>query len=670
MLYLGSAFVLMIALIVYVLPRESKFNYQYDLNTPWRYGQLIAKFDFPIYKEDPVIQQERDSMMMTYKPYFQIDEEIGKRDVGELMNSLQSSGVLTPSMKNVVETLVASAYAQGIVSSAQYNKLVQDSVKSILIFKKKQAVPVELRNVLSERAAYEYIINKGDSAGIPRELLQQCDLNNYITPNLVYDETKSRDSKNDLLSSVSMANGVVLRGQKIIDRGEIVDKHTYNILQSLKKETERRNVTSTQSQLILVGQVLYVAIFLGVFIVYLLLFRKDYLGNPRALLLMSVLIVFFPLLCALMMRHNFFNVYLLPIMAAPIIIRVFMDSRTAQMANIVIVMICSEMLKSPYDFIVVQLIAGMLAIYSLKDLSQRSQLVRTAAIVMMGYMVTYFAYELIHEGDLMKLDRTMYIYFIVNGIFLMFTYPLLFLVEKVFGFTSNVTLVELSNINTPLLKKLSEVAPGTFQHSMQVANLAAEVANRIGGKSQLVRTGALYHDIGKMKNPVFFTENQTGVNPHKNLTYIQSAKVVIEHVTYGLELAEKYHLPQVIRDFISTHHGKGLTMYFYVSYCNEHPGEEVDKKKFMYPGPNPFTLEQAILMMADSVEAASRSLPEYTEESINNLVEKIVNSQVDRGFFKECPITFKDIAIAKEVFKEKLRVIYHTRVSYPDLKTK
>ena len=260
-------------------------------------------------------------------------------------------------------------------------------------------------------------------------------------------------------------------------------------------------------------------------------------------------------------------------------------------------------------------------------------------------------------------------YFTVNGVLLLFTYPLLFLLEKTFGFTSNVTLVELSNINSPLLRRLSETVPGTFQHSMQVANLAAEAANRIGAKSQLVRTGALYHDIGKMENPVFFTENQSrGVNPHKNLSYEQSAQVIISHVTDGLKLAEKNNLPKVIKDFISTHHGRGKTKYFYISWKNEHPDEEPNEELFTYPGPNPFTRETAILMMADAVEAASRSLPEYTEDSINNLVDKIIDSQVEEGYFKECPITFKDIATVKSVFKEKLKTIYHTRISYPELK--
>ena len=305
----------------------------------------------------------------------------------------------------------------------------------------------------------------------------------------------------------------------------------------------------------------------------------------------------------------------------------------------------------------------------IRDRSKRSQLLMTAIYVFVVYCVCYTISLLLETGNLENFSTRIIGMLGVNCVLLSFAYFLVVLVEKIFGFTSTVTLVELSDINNKLLRRLAEEAPGTFQHSMQVANLAAEAANRIGAKSQLVRTGALYHDIGKMENPVFFTENQSGgVNPHKNLGYEQSAQVVISHVTDGLKLAEKNNLPKVIKDFITTHHGRGKTKYFYISWKNEHPGEDPNEEAFTYPGPNPFTKEQAILMMADSVEAASRSLPEYTEESISNLVDKIIDSQVAEGYFKECPITFKDIATVKNVFKEKLKTIYHTRISYPELK--
>ena len=359
-----------------------------------------------------------------------------------------------------------------------------------------------------------------------------------------------------------------------------------------------------------------------------------------------------------MVSRNFLNVNILPYAMLPIIIRVFLDSRTAFMAHVTTILICSICLRYPHEFILLQLAAGMVAIYSLRELSQRSQLFRTAFIILLTYSLVYFAYELATESDLNKLNWGMYIYFCINITLILFTYPLLFMLENTFGFTSDVTLVELSNINNPLLRQMSETVPGTFQHSMQVANLAAEVANHIGAKSQLVRTAALYHDIGKMEHPAFFTENQSGgINPHKRLKYEQSAKVVINHVIDGLKLAEKHNLPKVIKDFICTHHGKGVTKYFYISWKNEHPNEEIEEALFTYPGPNPFTKEHAILMMADAVEAASRSLPEYTEESISNLVDKIIDTQVSDECLKECPIIFLHIATAKAVFKEKLKII-------------
>ena len=411
--------------------------------------------------------------------------------------------------------------------------------------------------------------------------------------------------------------------------------------------------------------------FFGAF--YLDLFRKDYYQRKGSLSLLFTLIVFYSVITAFMVTHNIFNVYIIPYAMLPIIIRVFLDSRTAFLTHVITILICSISLRFPHEFILTQLAAGLVAIFSLRELSQRSQLFRTALLVILTYAAIYFAFELMTENglstDFSKLNIRMYTYFIINGILLLFTYPLLFLLEKTFGFTSNVTLVELSNINNDLLRQMSETVPGTFQHSMQVANLAAEAAIRIGAKSQLVRTGALYHDIGKMENPAFFTENQSGgVNPHKNLNYEQSAQVVISHVTDGLKLADKHNLPKAVKDFISTHHGRGKTKYFYISWKNEHPDEEPNEELFTYPGPNPFTKEQAILMMADAVEAASRSLPEYTEETISNLVDKIIDSQVTEGYFKECPITFKDIATVKAVFKEKLKIAYHTRISYPELK--
>ena len=670
LIYKSLIFIATVSVIVYFLPNEGKFNYQFDINKPWKYGLLQASFDFPIYKNDLQVQKEQDSILADYQPYFQIDKEAEKNVLSKLREdynkTLRHSLPGTDYVRYIERTLKA-LYEDGIIAGNDLKRMEEDSIIAIRLVDKNVATSRFIDQLYTVKEAYEYLLN-ADTTHYKKKILQQCNLNDYITPNLVYDEEKSEAAQKDLLSNISWANGFVLNGQKIIDRGEIVDEQTYNILESLRKEWEKRSDSVQEKRLTLAGQILYVGIFLFCFMAYLELFRADYYERKGTLTLLFALIVFFPVLSSIMVEQNLSSIYVVPFAMIPIIVRVFLDSRTAFVAHVTIILLCSITLRFPHEFILLQVVAGMVAIYSLRELSQRSQLLRTALVVFISYALLYFAFELIHEDDLTKLNTRMYIYFMINGILLLFAYPLLFLLEKIFGFTSDVTLVELSNINNSLLREMSEVAPGTFQHSLQMANLAAAAANKIGGKSQLVRTGALYHDIGKMVNPAFFTENQSGVNPHKSLSYEQSAQVIISHITDGLKLAEKHNLPKVIKDFISTHHGRGLTKYFYISYKNEHPDEEVDQEKFRYPGPNPFTKEQAVLMMADSVEAASRSLPEYTEESISTLVDKIIDTQVSEGYFKECPITFKDIATVKALFKEKLKTMYHTRISYPELK--
>ena len=670
LLYKSLIFIATVSVIVYFLPNEGKFNYQFDINKPWKYGLLQASFDFPIYKNDMQVQKEQDSILATYQPYFHIEKNVEKEMIERLREDYNKT--LRHSLPGTdyiryIERMLKEMYRNGIIAGNDLTRMEEDSITAIRTVEQNTATSRPVGQLYTVKDAYEYLLN-ADTTHYKKKVLQQCNLNNYITPNLIYDEAKSEAAQKDLLSNISYANGFVLNGQKIIDRGEIVNEQTYNILESLRKEWEKRSDSLQEKRLTLAGQILYVGIFLFCFMVYLDLFRADYYERKGSLSLLFALIVLFPVIASVMVSQSLSSIYIVPFAMIPIIVRIFLDSRTAFMAQVTIILLCSITLRFPHEFILLQVVAGMVSIYSLRELSQRSQLLRTALVVFASYALLYFAFELIHEDDLTKLNTRMYIYFMINGILLLFAYPLLFILEKTFGFTSNVTLVELSNINNSLLREMSEIAPGTFQHSLQMANLAAEAANKIGAKSQLVRTGALYHDIGKMVNPAFFTENQSGVNPHKSLNYEQSAQVIISHITDGLKLAEKHNLPKVIKDFISTHHGRGLTKYFYISYKNEHPDEEVDAEKFRYPGPNPFTKEQAILMMADSVEAASRSLPEYTEESIGTLVDKIIDAQVAEGFFKECPITFKDIALVKALFKEKLKTMYHTRISYPELK--
>lgn len=659
--------VVTIVLIVWFLPRESRFNFQFQQGKPWQYGTLIAKFDFPVMKSDETIKRERDSLLRQYEPYYSFNDDVEKREL-EQFRSDYKNGIqdLPPEFVSVIAINLHKLYQQGIIDPHDYNELIKDTTQRIRIVSGKEARSIKVAEFNSTMTAYEKLFTE-ELLSQNRQILQKCNLNNYIEPNLVFDKERSETAERDIMTSVPLASGVVLTGQKIIDRGEVVDARTNLILTSFQQELAKRGSNSQQMRTMLLGQIFLVSLLVISFTIYLRMFFSDYLEKPRNLMMLYALILIFPILTSLMVQYNLYTVYLIPYVMVPIFIRVFMDSRTAFMAHVITILLCAPALRFPFEFIVVELIAGIVAIFTLKELYRRSQLFKTALIVTMTYAATYLSLELINNDDVNFIDRSMYYYFIINGILLLFVYPLMYLIEKMFGFTSNVTLVELSNTNNDLLRKLSEVAPGTFQHSIQVGNLAAEVTNKINGNSALVRTGALYHDIGKMLNPAFFTENQNGVNPHLNLSYIESAQIIIAHVTDGIKLADKYNLPSIIKDFISTHHGVSKTKYFYVSYMNEHPNEEIDDLLFTYPGPNPFTKEQAVLMMADSVEASSRSLSEYTEKSISDNVCRIIDSQVKEGCFRDCPITFRDIETAKSILTEKLKSIYHTRISYPEL---
>lgn len=656
-----------VAIIVWFLPRNEGRMYRYDVGKPWMYGSVIAKFDFPIYKTDEAIKHEQDSLLKHFQPYYSLNPLIEKKQVERFLHDYeQGINGLPKEYVVIVARQMQEIYQMGIINTNEYNNIFKDSTSMIRFVSGKNAKSLKVSSFYSTIAAYEHIF-ANEKLAAQRAILSRCNLNNYIEANIVYDKEKSDAEKNDLLSSIPLASGMVMSGQKIIDRGEIVNDYTCRVLNSFDKEMKRRSSTQDEIMTTFIGQILFVLILVMMFTSYLTLFRKDYFEKPRSITMLYTMITLFPILVSMMMKHNFFSVYIIPFAMAAIFVRVFMDSRTAFITHVTMILICAAAVKYQYEFIIVQLASGLVAIYSLRELSKRSQIFITAILVTISSCIVYLALQLMQDNQVFNIDPSMYTYFIINGIFLLLSYPMMYLIEKMFGFISNVTLFELSNTNKGLLRNLSEIAPGTFQHSITVGNLAAEIANRIHANSLLVRTGALYHDIGKMTNPVFFTENQAGVNPHDQLSDLESAQIIISHVTEGLKLAEKFNLPGIIKDFISTHHGTGLTKYFYINYCNEHPDEQVDKEMFQYPGPNPFTREQAILMMADTVEAASRSLNEYTEESISTLTNKLIDSQVAGGFFRECPITFRDIALAKSVLIERLKSIYHTRISYPHL---
>lgn len=657
-----------VLLIVWALPRNESKQFRYDIGKPWMYGSFIAKFDFPIYKTDETIKEQEDSLLETYQPYYNYDPAVEKKQVSKFLADYQNG---IPGLPHNYVRLIADRlhrlYQAGIMDTPEYNEAYRDSTSQVRLVSGNSAQSISLACVYSTLSAYEQLFID-EQIAMQRPILQRCNLNNYIEPNLIYDKGKSETERNDLLSSIPPASGMVMSGQKVIDRGDIVDEYTYRVLSSFEREIKRRSATQTQITNTIIGQVIFVTLMVFLFTMYLGLFRRDYFNKPRSIAMLYTLITLFPVVVSLMMRHNFLSVYMLPFAMVPIFVRVFMDSRTAFVCHVTMILICTTAVRYQYEFIIIQLVAGLIAIYSLRELTRRAQVFKTAILVGIGSTFVYLALQLMQDNDFSSMDHDMYYHFVVNAVLLLIAYPMMYIIEKMFGFVSSVTLFELSNTNRGLLRDLSEIAPGTFQHSITVGNLAAEIANKIGANALLVRTGALYHDIGKMKNPVFFTENQAGVNPHDTLTYQESARIIISHVTEGVKLAERENLPTIIRDFIVTHHGTGITKFFYIKYKNEHPEEEVDPALFTYPGPNPFTREQAILMIADGVEAASRSLPEYTEESISTLVNRMIDQDVTDGYFKECPITFRDLAIAKLVLIERLKAIYHTRISYPEMK--
>ena len=656
------------AIIVWSLPREGNHYQKIEQGRPWHYGTLTAPFDFPVYKSEATIKAERDSALKEYEPYYSYQKEVGGQQVRKFANDFKE-GIpgLSKDYISIIANRLHRLYLQGIMNSTEFSELSKDTLCTIRIVNGKTAVSTVITKVCSPVIAYEQLL-EDPVLKSHQEQLRQCNLNSYIVPNLIFDKQRSEASKADLTNSIPLASGVVQRGQKIIDRGDIVDEQTKNILTSLFRELDRRHQDNRQLSATILGESAFVLILMVCFTLYLLLFRDDYFDKTRSMMMPYTLIVIFAVLAALMVGHTILHIFIVPFAVVPIIIRIFMDSRTAFVTHTVLVLLCAALLQRPFEFIVVEMVAGMTAIYSLHELSSRSQLFWTEAAVTAASMATNLALDWMNSSQLNAIDSSEYNFLLVNGILLFCTYPLLYIIEKLFGFTSDITLIELSDMNKKLLRRMSEVAPGTFQHSIQVGNLAAEIARKIGGNAQLVRTGALYHDIGKTQNPIYFTENQSGFNPHETLTCIDSASMIISHVTEGVKLADKYGLPQVIKEFIQTHHGQGTTKYFYVKYKNEHPDEPVDELLFTYPGPNPFTKEQAVLMMADTVEAASRSLADYSEKSIKELVNRLIDSQVADGYFRECPITFRDIEYAKTVLIEKLKTIHHTRLNYPELK--
>jgi len=663
-----------IAIIIQLFPKQDTFNkYDSEIGKPWPYGLVTAPFDYPIYKDKDKYEKEQLEIMRLFSPYYRIDKNISEKAINQFLNGVTASDsnarILPYSCKMYLFSQLKFVYSKGIINTDELDSIVQKGQSSInIIDSKKFSHNVSINSVFTVKTAYEFIILKRP-IWIDENTLKSANINSYLSENLIYSKELSERETGDLLKHVSQTSGMIQAGERIVDRGEIVTKRTYGLLNSLKIELEKQKSTTNQYNLTWIGESILIGSLMMLLFLYLYLFRQHYYERKRDLFFLLLMILMMISFAVLSIKIPILNIYIVPFALLPIIIRTFFDSRTALFVHTITILQISLIAPDSFEFVLLQLAAGMTVVSSLKDLTQRSQLFRAAILVFASYSIIYVGNCLLIQGDLHEIEWIRFMYFGINALLLLFAYGLIYIFEKIFGFLSNVTLVELSNVNSPLLLQLSEIAPGTFQHSLQVANLVTEAGKKINANTLLLRIGALYHDIGKLTNPMFFTENQlSGINPLAELDYEVAAQHIINHVAEGIKIAQKNDLPERIIDFIRTHHGKSRTRYFYNSFINKFPNVPVNEKAFMYNGPSPKTKEHAILMLADAVEASSRSLTEYSDETINILVDSIINKQIADGLLKDARITFVDVETIREVFKEKLKTIYHTRVSYPELK--
>lgn len=652
-----------IAIIVQLFPSQNKFSYQFEIGKPWSYELITAAFDFPIYKNDHEIEKEKLVLLKNFGSYFNEDTTIVEKQINKLIaDQIKLSGK-EPEYMGYISSKFKEIYSNGIISADNFKKMSENGTENLrCILPNRYTVTKKISEIRTPKSAYEDIIY------LAPEKIKEYNLNNYLVENLIYDSIATENSKKEILKGLSLTTGMVQTGERIIDRGEIVNTESFKILRSLKIEFDKRKASIEQSALVTIGQLIIISTLIILFFLYLHLFRPRIFENFGNLIFIFLLMLMIIGLASLTTHNQSIHYLMIPYALLPIIIRVFFDSRTALFAHIITMLIISLMVDNPFQFILLQISIGMVAVSSLKDMTQRSQLAQTALYIFLSYTFLFLAFEFIAEGEIDRIHYQTIVYFAISCTILLFAYVLIYIFEKIFGLISSLTLVELTNVNSDLMITFAEKAPGTFQHTLQVSNLATEAAKKIGANSLLIRTGALYHDIGKMRNPQYFIENQFGAhNPMKDLPFEEAAKLIIGHVTAGVEIAKKSHLPEQIIQFITTHHGLSKTKYFYNSFINMYPDITPKDELFTYPGPLPNSKETAILMMADAVEARVRSLGVYTDESISNAVEQMIDSQIADGQFKDAPISFRDVETVKEVFKEKVKNMYHSRIVYPEL---
>lgn len=689
--YRISAFVIAALLMVLSFPNVEKIQYEYELHRPWRHENVIAPFDFPIYKTDYEISAERDSILNNFRPYYRrdsISETYIQSNIDRMFESYHNkltmicpATISTDSIQNIIKHILISIqkheYAQGILE-LPIEEETQNKEFEFMVIEGNILEPYTLSEMLTMGEAYKQLTTElknrlykhfGNSASWIEILTERLPLSDLITTNIYYDAERTANERDERLSNMSISSGKVLAGQKIISTGDIVDKRTARLIESLKKASEvQYGIISRTTTPVFLGQFIVILGLLTTMFLFLKFFRVDVFERLRSINFIVLIMTLFVVGAGLIAQRHGNISFMIPFVVAPILLRTFLDSRLAMYAHTITTLIISFLAHNSQLFILLHIPAGMIAIITLINLSRRSQIIKTAIVVFITYTIIYVGYNIWQTGEYDTINPYVIAMFAINSLFMLLSYPLIYIFERLFGFISDVTLLELSDSNNTLLRQLSEKAPGTFQHSVQVGNLGQEVAIRIGANGMMVRAGAMYHDLGKIVTPGYFTENQvTGTNPHEGMDYAESAQMVIQHVKNGVKLAKKHNIPQQIIDIIRTHHGTSQALYFYRSWCNEHPNEKPDMTKFSYEGPLPYTKEQAIVMMADAVEASSKSLKEYTDQSIDELVEKIINMQIDSKQLANAPITFNDIKIAKEIFKEKLKNIYHSRIQYPEL---
>lgn len=653
-----------VVLIDYVFPHHDSFRYEYELGKPWRYGRLIADYDFPVYYRDSVVLQMEDSLRHEIVPIFVQDSII----VQETMRQIKREHyVLSDEAYSKLTHTLQQAYNKGILTNPDKNKLDAEGYAMGRIEQgSHHLVDVMAKDLMSEKQVYDVIMADTSYNHAYQHI---SNLQNYIQSNLKLDTAAMAREYKELRKTISTSYRVIEAETRIIDQGQVIDNKTYDVLESYKRIHLERLAETNNGLMMHIGQILLISIILCSMLGFLYLFRKWHHEQQSYTLIAIAMVTLMILLTSLASQFIVGGAYLVPIGVTTIVLATFHGSRTAYWCHMVMVLLGSLIAPSHFEYIIVQSVVGIMIIFCLNDgMKDRAQLLRVCGIAGITYPLIYAAFTLANEGTLENIPLPIIAMMLCNALLLMMSYLIIYVLEKLCGFVSGVTLVELCNLGQGLLLQLSNEAPGTSQHSQMVANLAAKAADAIGARSQLVRTGALYHDIGKLSNPLYYTENQMGVNLHSKLSTEESVSIIKKHVSEGIKMAQKANLPADIQRFILTHHGKGLIKYFYVTWCNEHPDEKPDMELFSYEGPDPESREEAILMMADSVEAASKSLKEYNVETFRKLVNNIVDGQMTEGRFNNARITLREIQTVKESFIKSLESIYHARIAYPELK--